>query len=249
MDTARAEGVVYAEFVDVAGVSSAATDGPGDSLEMIRGEHAIALANLEAARGAWFGGKVAQHEETARLAAAELTNALQAAAAAAQRAQGATKRGQLRELYAELCALAPPQGYTRGELYRLSSPSGGHADLKRVEALLRGGVDMDGKGERFSEGGSLPLHRACWKNEHGVAKLLLEYGADPDAGDNIGQTALHYAAKSGRLVLVELLLASGASADVVDADGIAPRERAARTAQSGAINGEVIQQIIRLLEQ
>jgi len=51
---------------------------------------------------------------------------------------------------------------------------------------------------------------ACWLGQIGVARRLLDAGADPSAGNATGLSALHWAANRGQVPAVELLLAAGA---------------------------------------
>ena len=51
---------------------------------------------------------------------------------------------------------------------------------------------------------------ACWLGQVGVARRLLDAGADPAAGTATGLSALHWAANRGQRGAVELLLAHGA---------------------------------------
>ncbi len=52
-----------------------------------------------------------------------------------------------------------------------------------------------------------PLLRACKRGAGGVARVLLEHGAEADAADECGRTALFYAVRAGNLELLVLLLA------------------------------------------
>jgi ankyrin repeat protein len=52
-----------------------------------------------------------------------------------------------------------------------------------------------------------PLQRACRAGAVGVAKVLLEAGAEADAADACRRTALFYAVRAGNLELIQLLLA------------------------------------------
>jgi hypothetical protein len=51
---------------------------------------------------------------------------------------------------------------------------------------------------------------ACWLGQVGVARQLLDAGADPATGTATGLSALHWAANRGQRAAVELLLARGA---------------------------------------
>jgi ankyrin repeat protein len=52
-----------------------------------------------------------------------------------------------------------------------------------------------------------------------VVRELLKWGADVNVKDNLGITALMYAAMYGHLEIVRLLLAKGAEVDAIDLNG------------------------------
>jgi len=70
-----------------------------------------------------------------------------------------------------------------------------------------------------------PLHVAIRDGTPPIARMLLEHGANPNAPDNLGQTALHVG--STYYGEVELLLEYGANVDVRDKDGWTPLHEAA----------------------
>ena len=66
------------------------------------------------------------------------------------------------------------------------------------------------------------------------ATLLLDHGADPNARDHKGFTALHRAAEMGELQIVKLLLDRGAFPDL-DAGGHTPLSLAQGRAQTAVV--------------
>ena len=80
------------------------------------------------------------------------------------------------------------------------------ADLER---LLQKPLDPNGEG----------LVLAVKEGHLEVVRLLLEAGADKDAANTDGSTALFFAAQNGHLEVVRLLLEAGADKDAADTDG------------------------------
>ncbi|OIW24591.1 ankyrin [Coniochaeta ligniaria NRRL 30616] len=64
--------------------------------------------------------------------------------------------------------------------------------------------------------------------------LLLRRGADPDARDGFGRTALHWAMGGGNVGVVHLLLEAGTAVDVLDDDGATPLAVLVARLESGA---------------
>ena len=60
------------------------------------------------------------------------------------------------------------------------------------------------------ECGDVPLHVASTRDRKGVAKLLLERGADPNMSNDCGHTPLTHAAITGHTDIAKLLLEGGA---------------------------------------
>ena len=75
--------------------------------------------------------------------------------------------------------------------------------------------------------GGTVLHRTVSHGDAALARLLLEYGADPSRQDRSGKTPLHHAVAKNRR-LVELLLAYSPSLAVQSRQGETPLEYARR---------------------
>jgi ankyrin repeat protein len=76
--------------------------------------------------------------------------------------------------------------------------------------------------------GRTPLHLAVLGRHAGVARLLLDRGADVNARTSGGCAPLHLAARRGYALLVGMLLNAGADPDAKDLWGNNPREHALR---------------------
>ena len=63
---------------------------------------------------------------------------------------------------------------------------------------------------------------AAYRGKADCAEALLEWGADKDAADSIGNTALHKAAMEGQLECARLLVAAGADRATKTKDGKTP---------------------------
>lgn len=90
-----------------------------------------------------------------------------------------------------------------------------------VEDLLDQGADVN-----RLHGTLLPLHCACMVNDPDVALLLLQRGAQVNAFDGFGRSALHYAVESG-FDCIELLIENGAELNITDGNGDTPLHWAA----------------------
>ncbi|KAH7110423.1 putative ankyrin repeat-containing protein [Dactylonectria estremocensis] len=115
-----------------------------------------------------------------------------------------------------------------GEALRLSATNG-HEEVTRI-LLAVDGVD----GNSRDDDGQTPLSHAAaeghesvvrllldsGKNGHlDVAQLFVEAGADKEAKDDYGRTALHRAARNGHLDVARLLVETGADKEAKDGDG------------------------------
>lgn len=77
-----------------------------------------------------------------------------------------------------------------------------------AKILLKNGARLDVGGY---EHGEVPLLLAASKGRVKIIKLFLQYGADPDASDTDGWTALMHAALQGHVEAVQILVDSGAN--------------------------------------
>ena len=81
--------------------------------------------------------------------------------------------------------------------------------------------------------GNTPLHLAALRGDAAAVDALLARGADANALNDAGATALHYA--TGSAAMVKALLARGATADVVSKDGLTPLMTAVPRPESFAV--------------
>jgi ankyrin repeat protein len=111
-----------------------------------------------------------------------------------------------------------------------------------VELLLANGAPIEAKARHDNDMSSnpyeayvpedeqpseTPLFLVSDRNNYGVAKLLLEKGANVSARNGEGKTPLHRAVLTNQTSIVELLLAKGADINAVDDDGNTPLHWAA----------------------
>lgn len=97
-------------------------------------------------------------------------------------------------------------------------------DPSEIKAMLDAGVDVD----ELDEDRRTPLMHAvtCEKASLDVVCLLLDSGADVNASDAQGWTALHFAAQERRADFIERFVQAGAETDAMDAFGNTPLARA-----------------------
>lgn len=76
------------------------------------------------------------------------------------------------------------------------------------------------------------LNRAAFLGNERIMKILLDYGANPTALDNMENTALHIAAEKGYTDLVKIMLDKGAPVDQPNLIGTTPIMAAAQNSHS-----------------
>jgi D-alanyl-D-alanine carboxypeptidase len=101
-------------------------------------------------------------------------------------------------------------------------------DTAGIEKALGDGADIEALDTRKSRSGRRALNWAAWFDHPDAIRLLLKHGANIDAENATGFTALQHAAESGSLGAADALLAAGADANHRNAAG----SRAADIARS-----------------
>lgn len=98
-----------------------------------------------------------------------------------------------------------------------------HPDLSR--ALIERGADVNATARNAFR--VAPVHAAAAMRDGATLQLLLDHGADVNARQQMGYTALHTAAQHGDEAMVGQLLAAGADPRAAGDDGKSPADLAA----------------------
>lgn len=88
-------------------------------------------------------------------------------------------------------------------------------DLDAVKELVEGGAKADTLIE-YGEHKITPLMKACWEGQQEIAAYLLDSGANVNAADEMGQTALVNAVTQGSTEIAEMLIKHGANVNLKD---------------------------------
>jgi len=111
-------------------------------------------------------------------------------------------------------------------------------DLVKVKSLVEEGADVDTRAK--GSGGHTPLFAALFAGHNDVAKFLIAKGADVNAKDMAGVTALHYMCEHGKRSMAELLIAEGADVNAKDYGGATPLHRIFYSGRSGLDVAELL---------
>jgi ankyrin repeat protein len=105
-------------------------------------------------------------------------------------------------------------------------PGGGHAGMTPLMVAMNGGkgVGMAGGPGDIREGVAPPFREDANREPLNAVQLLLEAGAKPDALSSKGESALHIAAREGKLDIVRALAGGGAALDLKNGDGLTALE-------------------------
>ena len=88
----------------------------------------------------------------------------------------------------------------------------------QAELLLNNGMDINFK----TKEGKTALIHFSEKGDKASFKFLVKHNADLNAQDNLGNSALHYAAKSGHVEIVAALLKKGAKTNIKNKKKLTP---------------------------
>jgi hypothetical protein len=111
---------------------------------------------------------------------------------------------------------------------------------------------MGRPGQEDTSIGNTPLHLAATFMHHDLAEILLSAGANPNAKNAIGQTALHVLMKNGLVghkAMISLLLKNGADPDLRDNSGRTPFQLATAGMSLHDAEVEHFREIVELLAE
>ena len=105
-------------------------------------------------------------------------------------------------------------------------------NLEMMRRLIRAGADVDARNKK---NGFTALLEAVHFLDTEVAKFLIEYGAEVNAQNNHGSTALHGAAANGIIELVNFLIVKGAEVNTQNNLGSTALHGAARYGKTDVV--------------
>lgn len=133
-----------------------------------------------------------------------------------------SRAARIKSLVAADPALADrkaPDGFTALHLNAFFS-----GDVATARLLLDAGANPDAVADNETQ--VRPINSAAAAGSNHLVALLIERGADIEAAQRGGYTALHSAAANGNNELVDLLIEAGAEIDATAEDGWTPSELA-----------------------
>ena len=95
-------------------------------------------------------------------------------------------------------------------------------DTAAISQAVADGAALDKIDFRTSRNGRLALNWAAWYNHVPAIEVLISLGADLEAENITGYSALHHAAESGSLEAAAALLAAGADPGHANGEGRMP---------------------------
>ena len=114
--------------------------------------------------------------------------------------------------------------------------SGASASDVRDELADGGGAVSQLTNDSFR---NTPLHFAAADGEPSAIRVLLDFGADVNARNELQRTPLHWAARQGNAVAIETLATAGAALNATDAWGQTPLHDAVDRGNSATVNALV----------
>jgi ankyrin repeat protein len=111
----------------------------------------------------------------------------------------------------------------------VSAVFAGRGDIARI--LVESGARVEDSSNEMNQ---TPLHWAAWNEDGPLLDFLLKHGANINAKNIRGETALHYAAKYGQSTLPQLL-ANGADPNIQADNGETPLYWAVNNEQKQAV--------------
>lgn len=129
--------------------------------------------------------------------------------------------GELKDYLAQKSARGWPYSPETTQIIRMAVASG---DIYALQLFLDNGWPIDRRDES-SLGMPLLMH-ACMQQQRGIARMLLEQGADPNVKDWDGDTGMHVAAFYGDIETMRLLHEFGGDVNAVNRQGRTPSHSA-----------------------
>jgi ankyrin repeat protein len=123
-----------------------------------------------------------------------------------------------------LLRITPGEAFMNPELRSLANAAS-RGDVKRIQEIVRSGVDVNGKGDR----GITAIYFALRERRRDSFEKLLELGADPNLIWDYGNSVMHFAAGIDDPFFLSTAISHGGDVNLVNPeDGETPIFRAVR---------------------